>query len=285
MVKGDDTVRLAVEVGTVADGTLKGAIQYCKDLEIDRLGVGSRHVPGFEEKGYVDLDALKDVRGQIEDAGMSFSVMVHWAPRPMIMGQPEGAAQFANLCKSIEAMGEVGADILSMFATLPVPEDPQDEEARWGLLVDFYSRLMAQADECGVKVALHTVAMPARNMLWNYRAVERLMKDVPSPGNGVCFCVGNFWNSEGNRMYDVLRRLGEKVFYVHLRSTKVHLGETPFWFDSGGPDFAEVVRVLREINYQGDVRSEHMPEVVGENRTDIGTAWAIGYTKALLQVL
>ena len=136
-----------------------------------------------------------------------------------------------------------------------------------------------------MKIAVHTVAVPERNMLWNYEAVERLMKDVPSPYNGVTFCVGNFWNSEGDEIYDVIRRLGEKVFYIHVRSTKQELGETPFWFDSGGPDYSQIIKALRDINYRGDLRSEHMPEVVGENRTDIGTAWAIGYMKALLQFL
>ena len=283
--KGSSAMRLAVEVGTVADGSLKGAIQYCKDLEVDRLVVPFAQVPGFEEEGYLDLDTLKNMKAEVEGAGMSFSVMVLWAPKPMVMGAPEGEAQFGNLCKSMEVMGELGADILSMFAMLEPPEDPQEEEARWGLLVDFYSKLMAQAEKRGVKVALHTVAYPARNMLWNYRAVERLMKDVPSPCNGVTFCVGNFWNSEGERMYDVIRRLAEKVFYVHLRSTQVMFGETPFWFDSGGPDFRKIAQALRDIDYRGDLRAEHMPEVVGENRTDIGTAWAIGYVKALMHFL
>ena len=49
--------------------------------------------------------------------------------------------------------------------------------------------------------------------------------------------------------------------------------------------FPRVFCALRDIGYQGDVCSEHMPEVSGENRTDIGTAWSIGYSKAVLQML
>lgn len=96
--------------------------------------------------------------------------------------------------------------------------------------------------------------------------------------------MGHFWNSDGGRLYDVIPRLGEKAFCVRTRSTKVWLGETPFWFDSGGPEFPRVFRALRDIGYQGDVRSEHMPKVTGENRTAIGTAWSIGYSKAVLQM-
>ena len=278
-------MKLAVQVGSVADGTLQGAIRYCRDLEVDRLVVGYTQVPGFGERGYLDLETVKGMKQEIEDAGMSFSVMVYWAPKPMVMGAPEGEAQFSNLCRGLEVMGEVGADILSMFASLDRPEDPSEEEARWGLLVGFYRKLMAQAEQCGVKVALHTVARPGSNMLWDNQAVDRLMGDVPSPSNGVTFCVGNFWNSDAGRIYDIIRRRGDKVFFVHMRSTKQSLGETPFWFDSGGPDFQRIVQALREIGYRGDLRAEHMPEVVDENRSDIGTAWALGYMKALLQFL
>jgi D-mannonate dehydratase len=282
-------MKLAVEVGTVSDGSLAGAIQYCRDLEVERLVVPFSRVPGYEEKGYLDRTAMREVKAQIEEAGLSFSVMVHWA-RPALVtgiatGTPEGKEAFDNLCRSLEGMGQVGADIFSMFASIEPPLDPAEEEARWGLLVDFYRKLMPQAEDNGIKVAVHTVAMPARNMLWNTAAVERLMADVPSPNNGITFCVGNFWNSDGERLYDIIRRLGEKIFYVHTRSTKVAWGETPYWFDSGGPDMPRVFRALRDIGFQGDVRSEHMPEVTGENRTDVGTAWSIGYSKAVLQML
>ena len=131
-------------------------------------------------------------------------------------------------------------------------------------------------------IAVHTVARPEQNMLWNHEAVERLMRDVPSRCNGVCLCVGNYWLSEGEGIYDAIRRLGEKVFFVHVRSTKQGLGETPFWFDSGGPDYRRIIQALKDIDYRGDLRPEHMPRVTGENRLDIGTAWAIGYIKALL---
>jgi mannonate dehydratase len=172
-----------------------------------------------------------------------------------------------------------------MFVMVARPLDAGDEEAAWARLVEFYAKLMPRAEEAGVKVALHTVAMPSRNLLWNHAAVERLFHDVPSAHNGLTLCVGNYWNADGERMYDILRGLGEKLLYVHLRSTKAAWGETPYWFDSGEPDFKRVFQILREVDFQGDLRSEHMPEVTGENRTDIGTAWAIAYSKAMMQAL
>lgn len=267
-------MRLAVSVGTVGDGSLQGAIRYCKDLELDRLDVPFAQVPGFEEKGYLDLDTLENMKAEIEDAGMSFSVMVYWATSPLVLGVPEGKARFDDLCKSMEVMGKVGADILMMFARLVAPEDPQ-----WDLQADYYRELMTHAEKCGVRIALHTGARD-----WTSGAIDRIMRDVPSPSNGVCFCMGNIWLFEGERMYDVIRRLGDKVFYFHLRSTKQGLGETPFWFDSGEPDFRKTLQALRDIDYSGDMRAEHLPTDHEEppNASDIGTAWAVGYMKALL---
>jgi D-mannonate dehydratase len=270
-------MRLAVSVGTIGDGTLQAAIQYCKDLELSRLVVPFRRVPGFEENGYLDLDSLKNMKAEIEDAGLSFSVMVHRIASPMLTGAAEGEAQFGGLCKSMEVMGEIGADIFMIFARLGAPEDPQ-----WGPVVDFYRKLVGQGENCGVKIALHSGFRD-----WSSGAIDRIMRDAPSPSNGLCLCMGNVWLHEGERMYDVVRRLGEKVFFVHLRSTKHGLGETPFWFDSGEPDFQKTIQALRDIDYRGDMRPEHMPtDHYGEpGASDIGTAWAVGYMKALLQLM
>lgn len=276
-------MRLAVEVGTVGDGTVHSTIRYCRDLDVSRLTLPFASVPGFEEKGYLDLATCRDIKAEVEDAGLSFSVMVFWAAEPMVMGLPEGKPLFANLCKSMDTMHEIGANVLSIFATIAPPDDPTGKNARWGTLLDFYRQFIAHADQTDTKVALHTVAMPSRNMLWNLEAVDRLFTDIPSPNNGLTYCVGNFWNSDGEGMYDALSRLKDRLFYVHTRSTKASLGETPFWFDEGEPDLGRLMDILREIDFQGDVRSEHMPDVAGENRTDIGTAWSLGYLKALMK--
>jgi sugar phosphate isomerase/epimerase len=269
-------MKLAVFAGTVADGTLQGAIQYCKDLEVDRLVVGPGHVPGFRERGYFDTVALQKVKQEIEDAGLSFSVMQLWPP--MVPGASETEARLSGICKCMEAMGEVGVNVLSIFVGT---DQSVDESARWGLVVDFYKKLMAQAEKCGVKVALHTGGRQ-----WNSEALDRLMQDVPSPCNGVNLCPGNSWVPEGEGIYDVIRRLGKKVFFVHLRNVRQIPGDphvAEVWFGTGEPDISKILHALRDIDYRGDMMSEHLPQVVGENRQDIRTAYAIGYMKALLQ--
>lgn len=288
--KGQNAMELAVQIGNVADGSLGGTIQYCRDLEVKRLIVPFNAVPGFAEDGYLGSDNLWSVKNQIEDAGMGCSVMVttvRGQPQlsDMIMGGLEGETQFANLSRSMECMSDAGMDTLLMFLTLEKPQDPKEESARWDRLVGLYRKLTTEAENCGVKIATHTVSRADRYILWDYKGLQRLFQEVPSPSNGVCFCIGNFWLSEGAEIYDVIRSLGERLLFVHLRSTRQGLGETPFWFDAGGPDYSRILQALKDIDYRGDMRAEHMPEVAGENRSDIGTAWAIGYMKALMQFL
>jgi len=278
-------MKLLVYAGQVADGTLQGTIRYCKDLELERVLVPldlPTHpdlIPAYKEKGYVDTQDLIEVKRQIEDAGLSWSVVQLWPP--LVVGVPETERRFSDLCKSMDAMGRVGANVLTTFVNVDRSVSPGDEEARWDVLMDFYRRLMVRAENSGVKIALHTGAWT-----WSYEALIRLMREVPSPCNGVTFCTGASWPSEGEGIYDMIPRLGDKVFHVHLRNVKITPGEPrglEVWFGSGEPDLSRVVKALREISYQGDLMAEHLPGAVGENRYDIRTAYAIGYMKAVLQ--
>ena len=78
-------MQVAVEVGTVADGTIRGCVEYCRALEVSRIVLTARRVPGFDETGYLDLDEVKAQKAMVDDAGMSTSTVVYWAP-PAITG-------------------------------------------------------------------------------------------------------------------------------------------------------------------------------------------------------
>ena len=109
--------------------TLQRAIQYAKDLEVDRLIVSPGLVPGFREQGYFELEALQKVKQEIEDAGLSCSVMQLWPP--MVVGALETEARLSGVCKSTEVMPEAGVDVLSLFVGVAPSVSPGDEEIRW----------------------------------------------------------------------------------------------------------------------------------------------------------
>jgi sugar phosphate isomerase/epimerase len=278
-------MKLAIYAGSVADGTLQGSIQYCKDLELERLVVpldpikyGSL-IPGYAQKGYLGLEDLKPIKQEIEDAGLSFSVMQLWPF--MAVGAPETEARLDSLGRTMATMGQCGVGILSYFAGIDRSVTQTGPEARWGLMQDHYRKLMAHAEGSGVKIALHT-----GGDLWTSQGLARLVREFPSPCNGVCLCTGNSWRFEGEGIYDMIRRLGDRILHVHLRGVKIVPGdprEQWVWFGSGEPDLTKVVKALRDIDYRGELHAEHLPGVVGERDEEIRTAFAVGYMRAVMQ--
>lgn len=247
-------MRLAVEVGSVADGTLMGALQYCKDRQIERVVIPFAALEGYSQAGSLDLDILREVMSQIDDAGLSASTMVCWAPPEIWAGGVDSDEHYRGLVKSLDVMAAAGAEVLAMFTSALPPQDVALEEAAWQQMVTVYRRLVGEAEARHIRIALHTVPVRSRNLLWNYAAVRRLFDEVPSRSNGVMLCVDSLWKSDGERIYDIVRELGDRLLYVHPQYTNEFLGETPCWHGQSGPDMGRLYGALRDIDYRGDIR-------------------------------
>ncbi len=87
-------MKLAVEMGTIGDGSVEAAIRYCQDLEIEGISVPWGRVPGFKEKGHLEADRVGAFRAQIEDAGIAFAPMVAWVPPAITAGDAEAEVLF-----------------------------------------------------------------------------------------------------------------------------------------------------------------------------------------------
>ncbi len=278
-------MKLAIQAGSVADGTLEGCIAYCRALEVKHIILTAAAVPGYQETGLIDPKTLKAQVQTVERAGLATEAMQFWPPFSLA-DEAATAATMSKLGKNLDAVAEAGLETLAMFVSLAKPVDPAEEEAQWNTYVSFYQELTSQAEERGVKIATHFSGHRGRSLLAGSEAYRRLFEAVPSPSNGLCFCIGNVWNSDGERLYDLIREFALRIFTVHMRSTKISWGETPFWWDiPDGPDIRQVLQTLKEVGFTGVISPEHMPEIPGENRMDISTAWAIGYMKAILRYL
>jgi|GEM_PF-1405948 len=267
--------KFVVEVGNIGQGTLEEALQYAKDLGIQAISVPWVRVAGFREKGILDVEQLKSIRAQIEQAGLVFHSMMYSIPRTVLAGGAEAEAQFSALRKNFEAMSAVQVDLLAAFA-------PVRRDTPWEQLVGFYRRLMKDLDACRVRIASHS-----GGPFITYAAMSRLLEEAPSPNNGFCFCTGNVWHGEGEKIYDIPPKLAERFFYVHMRNVKTGQGEKEYWFDEGDIDIPRLMVALRKIGYRGYIRSEHLPtDRYGKPpESDVGTAWAQGYMRAVQQLL
>lgn len=278
-------MRLAIQSGSVADGTLEGCIAYCKAMDVHNILLTASAMPGYRDTGLIDTKALQAQVAAVEKAGLATGAMQFWPPFSLA-DEAATAATMSKLGKNLAAVAKAGLDTLAMFVSLAKPVDPSLEEGQWETFVSFYGDLTSQAEQHGVKIATHFSGHRGRSLLAGSEGYRRLFEAAPSPSNGLCFCIGNVWNSDGERLYNVIREFAPRIFTVHMRSTKISWGESPYWWDiPDGPDMRKVFQTLREVGFTGFVSSEHMPEVPGENRLDISTAWAMGYMKAILRYL
>jgi mannonate dehydratase len=121
----------------------------------------------------------------------------------------------------------------------------------------FLQEITPMADELGIRLAIHPDDPPF-DILGLPRIVSRaedfayILSAVPAASNGICFCTGSLGASPQNNLVEMVKQMGNRVHFVHLRNVKKDAYGNFFEDDhlAGDVDMYAVMKELLRIQKQ-----------------------------------
>ena len=286
------------------------------------------NVPGIRERGYADAAGVRQLLERLRCFGLELHRVTPARPMNYLYGRPNSEIEVDHMARTLEALGQAGARMMlvpldlfhaetnTLYGGLRIGVQrggyklwafdgklardklagqpfklPVDPDVYFERCVRIYERLVPIAEAYDVRLILH----PSDPQLpFSELSPERwfgLIEAVPSPNNGLLYCVGTRYEIGADVHADIraLARQG-KLFHVHFRNVRGTIptvdGYEETDLNDGDMNMFHVLRTLHEVGYDGGLQVDHLPVYDGDTPyMGMATAYAVGYIKALLRAL
>ena len=141
-----------------------------------------------------------------------------------------------------------------------------DSEALFANLKYFLEKIMPVCREYDINMAIHpddpawsVFGLP--RIITNQKNIQRMMKMVDDPHNGVTFCSGSYGTNRKNDLPAMIRSLKGRVHFAHVRNLYFHsddnFEEAAHLSEDGSFDMYEIMKALYDIGFEGPIRPDH----------------------------